>query len=313
MNLGDGRTNDLTKKVLRDVSRSFYLSLRLLPSGMRGGTGVAYLLARLSDTLADTGAVPREERIRALEGFRAVMSGKGIRAEWLETLEIFNNEASLNAGEKRLLACAGACLAAFDGLPVWQKEASRNVVATITEGQNWDLTRFEGKEVLSLDSDAELEHYCYQVAGCVGEFWTRMAAGQGEKFGGASEEKMLDLARKYGTALQLINILRDVPEDLARGRCYLPGVFFGEVEMTRGALLIERERWIAKAREGLRAAHDYCDALGGKRLRVASRLPAMLGEKTLDLLAEADWESWHSGVKITRKTVRRELWRALWR
>lgn len=302
----------LTKKVLADVSRSFYLSLRLLPAGMREGTGVAYLLARLSDTLADAGAVLENERVRALAGFRKVMAGKDERSGWLAGLAIFKNDDSLKPGEIRLLARAGDCLAAFDGLPDWQKSAIHEVVETITDGQTWDLTRFRGKGVVALAEDAELLRYCYQVAGCVGEFWTRMAAGQGEKFGGVSEEKMRLLGLKYGEALQLINILRDVPEDLERGRCYLPGVDFSDAQKAKDELLRERTRWIATARQGLCAAHEYCDVLGGKRLRVASRLPAMIGEKTLDLLDEADWDRWKSGVKVSRKTVRREMWRALW-
>nr|MBR9810877.1 squalene/phytoene synthase family protein [bacterium] len=46
---------DLSRKVLKDVSRSFYLSLRFLPKGFRAPTSIGYLLARASDTIADVG------------------------------------------------------------------------------------------------------------------------------------------------------------------------------------------------------------------------------------------------------------------
>ncbi|MFM2241975.1 MAG: hypothetical protein RLZ97_830, partial [Verrucomicrobiota bacterium] len=58
----------------REVSRSFDLSLRVLPGAMRDGVGIAYLLARASDTLADTAAVPVAERLSCLDGFAEEMA-----------------------------------------------------------------------------------------------------------------------------------------------------------------------------------------------------------------------------------------------
>lgn len=53
--------------LLRDVSRSFYLTLRVLPSEIRPQISLAYLLARATDTIADTKAVPRAKRLAALQ------------------------------------------------------------------------------------------------------------------------------------------------------------------------------------------------------------------------------------------------------
>ena len=57
----------LLQDLLRDVSRSFYLTLKLLPGSIREQIGLAYLLARATDTIADTGAVSVEERLAALQ------------------------------------------------------------------------------------------------------------------------------------------------------------------------------------------------------------------------------------------------------
>ena len=67
----------LLTTLLRDVSRSFYLTLRVLPAAVRPQIGLAYLLARTSDTIADTEMVALPKRLQALDGFRARVLGKG--------------------------------------------------------------------------------------------------------------------------------------------------------------------------------------------------------------------------------------------
>ena len=101
----------------------------------------------------------------------------------------------------------------------------------------------------------------------------------------------------YGRSLQLINILRDVPEDQKNGRCYLPGA------ETREQLLRERHRWIKEAHKGLDQAERYARSLNGKRMRFGTVLPAMIGRKTLSRLEVASWDDWQTMVKITRKEV----------
>src|SRR3984957_13920048 len=63
-------------ELLRATSRSFYLTLRVLPRAIRSQIGLAYLLARTADTIADTEIVPLEERLGALQKFRERIQGK---------------------------------------------------------------------------------------------------------------------------------------------------------------------------------------------------------------------------------------------
>src|SRR6185436_15786446 len=59
----------------------------------------------------------------------------------------------------------------------FDQQLIREVLETITSGQAMDLARFAGataQHISSLQSDAELDDYTYRVAGCVGEFWTRL-------------------------------------------------------------------------------------------------------------------------------------------
>ena len=64
------RPDDLLKDLLRSVSRSFYLTLRVLPKSIRPQIGLAYLLARATDTIADTDAVPINRRMETLALYR---------------------------------------------------------------------------------------------------------------------------------------------------------------------------------------------------------------------------------------------------
>ena len=88
----------------------------------------------------------------------------------------------------------------------------RNVLARINQGQTLDLERFGGGASAStraLASAPELEEYTYLVAGCVGEFWTRLCFAHVKHFSDRPEGEMRDLGVRYGQGLQLINILRD--------------------------------------------------------------------------------------------------------
>src|SRR5438876_11928465 len=67
--------DDLLGDLLRQVSRSFYLSLAILPRPLREPIGLAYLLARAAATVADTRLIVREDRVRHVETLRRGSGG----------------------------------------------------------------------------------------------------------------------------------------------------------------------------------------------------------------------------------------------
>lgn len=289
--------------LLREVSRSFSISLELLPEGMRRPVSLAYLLARASDTLADTTAVSAGERLERLDGFIGEMNGG--EAEWRRELGGFCEKQS-HAGERRLLEGLEEVMAGWRALPERQRAMVGATISTITSGQRLDLER------TVLTTAAELEDYCWRVAGCVGEFWTRIGFETlGARFSAQPEDRLMEWGREFGSGLQLVNILRDAPKDLAAGRRYLP------VEEEPGGPTIRRlwlpaTEWRPVAMERMEAGKRYAKALKIRRLRAATVLPALIGERTLEALGRADEATWAAGVKVDRRTVRRCLWRALW-
>lgn len=302
----------LDRDVLRDVSRSFYLSLRLLPGPMWPATATGYLLARASDTLADTHAVPVDSRIVLLDAFADEIDGGSPEWRHGSQMEDFRRMQK-HSGEKVLLGHLDGCMALLRDLPSPQSEAVRRVLRTIIGGQKLDLVRFGHASLgrpVRLESDADLEDYCYRVAGCVGRFWTEIGfLTLGRGFASLPEERMIRWGESYGKGLQLVNILRDLPEDLTAGRCYLP------VHPDDSSGLVRAfAEWKIRAESWLEEGERYASCLPGWRLRVASVLPALIGRRTLDRLAASADPLPPPGVKVSRREVRAALWEGIcWR
>ena len=292
--------------ILKNVSRSFYLSLRLLPKGMRDGACLGYLLARSSDTIADTASVSVADRITLLDDYeRSVQNGEPfIAPDFLLT--------ACTDAEKVLLEQAPGIFSWLQQMDAPVQELVREVLHTIISGQKLDLQRFgnaSAAQHMELKDDAELLDYCYLVAGCVGEFWTKLGFySEGPNFSREPLAVMMPWAKNFGQALQLVNILRDLPEDLHTGRFYLPhtsSVSIGE------DMLVQHRRWLQQARHLLADGILYSDALRGRKLRAATVLPALLADETIDKLVSATWQQLEQRVKVPRSTVFRCLAEAM--
>lgn len=306
----DGAVKDraeLGKSVLKGVSRSFYLSIRWLPRLMREPISLAYLLARASDTIADTAQVPASLREACLKKFSPSLKDKSERASLLRMIEESFIDYQTDAKEKKLLLRLGDVFQWYDSTRSWAWEAIAVVVKHICSGQLYDVQHFGVEKKQKLESARDLEQYCYLVAGCVGEFWSTVGYEAYHRFSDLEKSELRELGRDYGMGLQLVNILRDLPEDHANKRCYLPVLDATDQE----EIMRASEEWRGRARECIQSGYAYASSLRQKRARVATVLPAMLAENTLDLLDHADWEALDAGVKIDRKTVRRCMWKAI--
>ena len=277
---------DVTGELLKSVSRSFYLTIRFLPQQMRPAVALGYMLARATDSVADTSSADEAQRVAALQRMGAVIAGEE-DAELAQLLSDTLAPAQQNPAEATLLRRFAECVEALKSFPDEQVVLIRKVLATIIEGQLWDLNYF--REHDCVQNDGETRRYAYSVAGCVGEFWTELGyATMGTRFCAEDrKELMLAAGSRFGMGLQLINILRDRAEDAERGRSYIcsaPG------------------KWMLRAQRYMIDGVDYSRCLGSFRLRFASMLPALIGVETLKLLhKQAD-----SGVRV--KIPRRKVY-----
>ena len=182
-------------ELLKPVSRSFYISIRLLPKALREPVALAYLLARTSDTIADSSAVNVEKRIELLDRFARAIAGKD--QDVGKELAQLRESPGMTDGEKALLGSADEILQAMQNLSPEDQRDVRELLAIITRGQRQDLTRWQGQLTALANAD-ELREYTYFVAGCVGEFWTRVCFRKVQSFTARIEADMLELGRKYG-------------------------------------------------------------------------------------------------------------------
>jgi farnesyl-diphosphate farnesyltransferase len=161
----------LMTDVLKGVSRAFYLTLRVLPGGLRESIGLAYLLARAADTIADTRILPPGTRMRHLLAFRAAVESKSEGAVPPGELQDLI-EPQVDPRERRLLETLPHALAMLEELPADDRRRVRAIVVQLTQGMEYDLVQFPAEDtgpIAALPSFAELDHYTYLVAGCVGE------------------------------------------------------------------------------------------------------------------------------------------------
>src|SRR5262245_47229024 len=133
-------SNRLLGPLLKEVSRSFYLTLRVLPARIRLQIGLAYLLARTTDTIADTNLVSVELRLKALRALRDHIFG--MRQGKLDFGPLAAQQTV--PAEKTLLEEHGSSLQLLDGLQPADRDLVRQVLRIIISGQELDLQRFVG-------------------------------------------------------------------------------------------------------------------------------------------------------------------------
>jgi len=335
-------TNALPMALLKQTSRSFYLTLRVLPATVRPQIGLAYLLARTTDTIADTELIPLEQRLDALQKLRERILGQ--KSAPLD-FGAFTRAALLGPpAEQRLLEKVGDSLSQLQTLSPADLKLVRNVLTTIISGQELDLRRFASgragsplpaaeitcdtrragdcapyqSNIIVLQTEAELDDYTYRVAGCVGGFWTKICRAHLFPKAGLDDELLMANGIRFGKGLQLVNILRDLPADLRKGRCYLPTEKLGEAGLRPADLLSPSNeakflpfyhRYLDLAESHLAAGWAYTNSLpfGQARVRLACAWPILIGIKTIERLRAANVLDLQRGIKISRGEVRQIL------
>jgi farnesyl-diphosphate farnesyltransferase len=288
--------------ILKTVSRSFFISIKFLPGKVRLTIALAYLLARASDTIADTNVMAP----RARTGFLADFLIRVRESRDLSDLEVRPFlEKQAEGAEKELLLHINDIIRHLQMIPKRHRELVTEVLSKIIQGQSLDIERFETEPgAHKLPDGRSLEEYTYFVAGSVGEFWTKLCLLEWPRYSRSllSTARLLRLGREFGQGLQLINILRDFPGDLQQGRCYLPVSNLDEVVADPNVARSEWEHWRQQTLSYLESAWEYVDAVRPPRIRFACAVPLFVGIRTLALLGGEP--RLRPGMKISRSEVR---------
>ena len=209
----------------------------------------------------------------------------------------------------------------FDQLDNMSEDDRRNVqrtVNTLVRGMEFDLTTFpppDSGRIGALDTIDDLDRYTYLVAGCVGEFWTDVMIAHVPAVREWDRERMVEVGVRFGKALQMTNIIRDVPKDLRAGRCYLPSEMLESVGLAPEDLLSpdasENARPVLadlmrRALEFYGSAEEYVVATPRRsaRLRLAMIWPILIGLATLHLLMRSpNWLDPDTRIRVSRRWV----------
>lgn len=310
------------------ASRSFALTLRFLPAAVRPAITLAYALARISDSVADAADAPLAQRRQLLAQWADALglgtTSPAVRQAAAEHMQGFAPLCA-HAADQRLVAAAPVCMGAWAQSPPAQQRLTAQVLLTITQGQLWDVAALEGASPAAL-TDADIDHYTWQVAGCVGEFWSHTCELHLPHWRAAPLQDMLGWARAYGQGLQRINIWRDAGADLRAGRCYWPHGALQDVGLTPellsaavrhndsqriAALQPVLTAWQQTTWHQLHAGLAYCLAVRGWRLRLATALPLLLGIHTWQMLVQAGPHALVTHIKWPRRSLYRLLWALL--
>jgi farnesyl-diphosphate farnesyltransferase len=213
------------RDLLKRVSRLFYTTLIVVPANVRDQVSLAYLFARAADTIADTELIDRSRRLDYLGQLKTQFVSD--QMSWGQIHEIQQAVATLqhDSAERQLLERLDECFYALVEFSADDRRRVQRLMTTLLQGMEMDLTVFPGNsaaDLTALKTLEDLDRYTYYVAGCVGEFWTDLMCAHRRGLRSWNIRSMSEVGVRFGKGLQLTNVLKDIAQDLRRGRCYVP-------------------------------------------------------------------------------------------
>ncbi len=298
------------KQILPGVSRTFALTIPVLPERLAQVVANAYLLCRLADTIEDDVGLDNEQKSEFHQRFVEIVRGEEDAETFSADLLPLLSSRTLD-DERDLVAGTATVIRVTSGFSMQEREALTRCVEIMCRG----MPEFQRRKSLAgLGDTDELADYCYFVAGVVGEMLTELFCVHCPELQPRREE-MMRLALSFGQGLQLTNILKDIWEDRQAETCWLPRSVFSEAEFDLENL--DREHGSDVFREGLneligiahrhlRVALDYTLIIPGREAGIRKFCLWAIGLAVLTLRklhANPDFSS-SKQVKISRRSVK---------
>ncbi len=205
------------RSILESVSRTFALTIPLLPPNLEKVVGNTYLLCRIVDTIEDASCMDAMTKQALSASFVKTVLGTQNPKQFTDQCAIALAEHG-NSDEKDLIQNIPRILRVLEACDPSQRHAVARCIQIMSDGMSYFHTRQNPNGLVDL---TEFEKYCYVVAGVVGEMLTTVFALHSPAFAKAIQHKEY-LAVSFGQALQMTNILKDSPEDRQRGVSWKP-------------------------------------------------------------------------------------------
>ncbi len=209
--------------ILPGVSRTFALTIPVLPDRLAEVVTNAYLLCRLADTIEDDVGLDNAQKSEFHRRFVAVVEGGEDAQPFADALLPLLSDRVL-PDERDLVANAATVIRITHGFTPEERDAVTRCVRIMCTG----MPEFQRNSSLNGLADLdELASYCYYVAGVVGEMLTELFCLHCEELKPRRDE-MMRLAVSFGQGLQMTNILKDMWDDRPANACWLPLSVFTE-------------------------------------------------------------------------------------
>ncbi|HEU5073847.1 MAG TPA: squalene/phytoene synthase family protein [Polyangiaceae bacterium] len=206
------------EQALVDVSRTFSQPIQLLPEPLRVALTCGYLLCRVVDTVEDHPFLDGRTRDDLFSLFIDVLDGERPGEEFSRA---FEDGGELNA-ELVLARSLPRVLRVFRAQKPEVRIATVRWLAEMANGMRLYCRRDRDGALSALNTAADLERYCYFVAGTVGHLITDLFCDYMGASGAVLEPALRGHCESFGVGLQLVNILKDITDDFERKRCYVP-------------------------------------------------------------------------------------------
>lgn len=301
------------KNILKNTSRSIYLSIKMMPRDARELFAVGYLLCRAADTITDTSPIAPDEKLSVIKKFPQMVEKPDENRDFINKLtrEIPPDDNS----EQVLIKALPDILKTLSDFTAEEKKLINFVVCKVCKGMETDLTYFDQSEgIKAFETGNQLENYCYHIGGAPGVFWAKSFLLK-KNFTGEDAKKFITSATEIGKALQITNILRDVSRDIRNARCYLPAEDLKKVNLTCKDLLNTAslkalqpviKKWINRAAEKLSSAEKFILLIPKKDFlfKASTILPIYLCIDTLrEIYKSGELLKPNTKIKVRRNLV----------
>lgn len=279
------------RESLQRHSRTFAIPIGMLPAELERAITCAYLLCRIADTVEDTPDWGPEAKRRLYRQLQDALAGSAPASAFVDGVSALEGG---DAAERELLCGLPKVMSVFDGISPALRSICREGVDELVGGMMVYSHRepdADGFRVIA--SEADLERYCYFVAGVIGELLTRAFLEVLPETDPASRRALRANAERFGGGLQLVNILRDLSADLKRGVCFVPRTVLDAVGLDprelcepsrEAAVRAALEPLFDSARAHLDAAFHYTLAIPAQAtaIRQFCLVPLWLAVATLE-------------------------------
>jgi farnesyl-diphosphate farnesyltransferase len=308
-------------KILPKVSRTFAPTIQRLPRALFLQATVAYLLCRVADTIEDSEILTIRQKQRLLEQYAHILEREHATQEPTAFMSHISSLPQEGA-DYELVHNVPIILAVYNTFPKKVKSAMSTWVVEMISGMRKFVQAKHNSSQNFLKTLKDLDDYIYYVAGTVGNLVTTLFSHYSNNINHTVTNKLRKYAESVGKGLQLVNIIRDMPDDWKYNRSYMPSELLKKYDLTRQSIFDRQnqQRSTKMLNELIEIALVYLDAAlqyivaipkAERSIRLSCLLPLFWALQTLYTIKKNINKFFEKEkIKISRKILRAELCRA---